>query len=110
MKAISDRFSWRTYVLFMLALIAAMLLCICMGSVSIPLKDTLTAMWNTLWGLEVPQGISKNIILNALCEPLGGECCFPQAGKSSKGLMRRCIGGKITWLPCIVPSSCPTAH
>jgi iron complex transport system permease protein len=64
MKAISDRFSWRTYVLFMLALIAAMLLCICMGSVSIPLKDTLTAMWNTLWGLEVPQGISKNIILN----------------------------------------------
>ena len=64
MKAISDRFSWRTYVLCMLALIAAMLLCICMGSVSIPLKDTLTAMWNTLWGLEVPQGISKNIILN----------------------------------------------
>lgn len=64
MKAISDRFSWRTYVLFMLALIAAMLLCICMGSVSIPLKDTLTAMWNTLWGLEVPQEISKNIILN----------------------------------------------
>ena len=64
MKAISDRFSWRTYVLFMLALLAAMLLCICMGSVSIPLKDTLTAMWNTLWGLEVPQGISKNIILN----------------------------------------------
>ena len=64
MKAISDRFSWRTYVLFMLVLIAAMLLCICMGSVSIPLKDTLTAMWNTLWGLEMPQGISKNIILN----------------------------------------------
>lgn len=64
MKTISDRFSWRMYVLFVLALIAAMLLCICVGSVSIPLKDTLTAMWNTLWGLEVPQGISKNIILN----------------------------------------------
>ncbi len=64
MKAISDRFSWRTYVLFILALISVMLLCICVGSVSIPLKDTLTAMWNTLWGLEVPAGISKNIILN----------------------------------------------
>ena len=64
MKAISARFSWRTYALFILALIAAMLLCICMGSVSIPLKDTLTAMWNTLWGMEVPQGVSKNIILN----------------------------------------------
>ena len=64
MKAISDRFSWRTYVLFILALISVMLLCICVGSVSIPLKDTLTAMWNTLWGLEVPLDISKNIILN----------------------------------------------
>ncbi|MBR6570551.1 MAG: iron ABC transporter permease [Clostridia bacterium] len=50
--------------LFILALISVMLLCICVGSVSIPLKDTLTAMWNTLWGLEVPLGISKNIILN----------------------------------------------
>ena len=64
MRKISERFSWRTYVLFALALIAAMLLCICVGSVSIPLGDTLTAMWNTLWGMEVPAGISKNIILN----------------------------------------------
>jgi len=64
MKAISDRFSWRTYGLFTLTLIAVMLLCICVGSVSIPLKDTVTAMWNTLWGMEVPAGISKNIILN----------------------------------------------
>ena len=64
MKAISDRFSWRAYALFTLVLAASMLLCICAGSVSIPLSDTLTAMWNTLWGLDVPQGISKNIILH----------------------------------------------
>lgn len=64
MKAIAHPFSWRAYGLFTLALIAVMLLCICVGSVSIPLNDTLTAMWNTLWGLEVPMGISKNIILN----------------------------------------------
>jgi len=64
MKAISEHFSWRTYVLFALFLIAAMLLCICVGSVSIPLGHTMTALWNTLWGLEIPQGISKNIILN----------------------------------------------
>ena len=50
--------------LFVAALIGTMLLCICVGSVSIPLRDTVTAMWNTLWGLEVPVGISKNIILN----------------------------------------------
>ena len=64
MKTISERFSWRTYAVFVLILASAMLLCICVGSVSIPLGDTLTAIWNTLWGLEVPQGISKNIILN----------------------------------------------
>lgn len=64
MKKLSDHFSWRTYVLFVLVLVAVMLLCICVGSVSIPLRDTLTVMWNTLWGLEVPAGISKNIILN----------------------------------------------
>ncbi len=64
MKTISERFSWRTYLLFSLALIASMLLCVCIGSVSIPLKDTLTAIVNTLLGLEIPEGISQNIILN----------------------------------------------
>ena len=64
MKNCSDRFSWRACALLSLALMAAMLLCICAGSVSVPLDDTLITMWNTLWGKEVPMGISKNIILN----------------------------------------------
>ena len=63
MKKRMDRFSWRMYALFVLVLVAAMLLCICVGSVNIPLKSTLTVMWNTLWNLELPQGVSKNIIL-----------------------------------------------
>ncbi len=64
MKSLSEHFSWRTYVLFTVVLLGTMLLCVCVGSVNIPLKNTLTAMWNTLWGLEVPAGVSKNIILN----------------------------------------------
>lgn len=64
MKVLSNRFSWRMYALSGLVLVGVMLLCICAGSVSIPLSDTLTAMWNTLWGMEVPEGISKSIILN----------------------------------------------
>ena len=64
MKNLSEHFSWKTYVLFVAALIATMLLCICVGSVNIPLKDTVTALWNSLWGMEIPAGISKNIILN----------------------------------------------
>ena len=64
MKRHSEHFSLAVYLLFTLALIAAMLLCVCVGSVSIPLGDTVTAIVRTLRGLEVPAGISKNIIVN----------------------------------------------
>mgnify|MGYP000761969428 CR=1 FL=1 len=60
----TDRFSLKTYAFFILALLAVMLLCVCIGSVSIAPKDTLTAVFCTLLGKEVPAGISKNIILN----------------------------------------------
>ena len=36
----------------------------CVGSVSLPIADTWTAITHALLGLEIPQGISKNIILN----------------------------------------------
>lgn len=64
MNKISDRFSWRTYLLFAAALLAVMLMCVCIGSVSIPLGDTVAAMWNALGGREIPPGVSGNIILN----------------------------------------------
>ena len=64
MKHISKRFTWQTWLLLSAILLAVMLLCICGGSVSIPLGDTLTALWNTLRGIEVPKGISKGVILN----------------------------------------------
>ena len=60
----TDRFSLKTYAFFILALLAVMLLCVCIGSVSVAPKDTLTAVFCTLLGKEVPAGISKNIILN----------------------------------------------
>ena len=92
MKALHERFSWRTYLLFTLALLAAMLLGVCVGSVSIPLGDTVTAIWNSVWGLEIPTGISKNIILNvrlprvinvALCGAALSLC-----GAAMQGLLR----------------------
>lgn len=64
MKHISDRLFLWTYALFAAVLIAVMLLCICAGSVAIPLGDTVTALVNSLLGREVPAGISKAIILN----------------------------------------------
>ena len=60
----TDRFSPVMYVLMTAALIAAMLLCVCVGSVSIPLSDTVSVIWRALRGLEVPAGMGRNIILN----------------------------------------------
>ena len=54
----TDRFSLKTYAFFILALLAVMLLCVCIGSVSVAPKDTLTAVFCTLLGKEVPAGIS----------------------------------------------------
>ena len=60
----ADRFSLRTYALFILALLAAMLLCVCVGSVSVAPKDTLTAIFCALLGKPAPAGVAKNIIVN----------------------------------------------
>lgn len=60
----TDRFTWRGYLLFALALLAVMLLCICVGSVSIPLQKTLAVLWNALWKRPMPQGVSAGIIVN----------------------------------------------
>ena len=64
MKSGSERFSLRTYALFTLALLSAMLLCICVGSVSIPLRDTVRVILGSMWGLEAPEGVAKAIIWN----------------------------------------------
>ncbi|MBR2923827.1 MAG: iron ABC transporter permease [Clostridia bacterium] len=64
MKKRTETFSLGIYLLFVAALTSSMLLCICLGSVSIALSDTVTALHNSLWGLEIPAGIAKSIILN----------------------------------------------
>ena len=72
-----ERFSPLTYLALAAALLMTMILCICVGSVPIKLSDTVTAVWNALWGLPVPENIAKNIILNVrlprvLCVTLAG--------------------------------------
>ena len=81
----TERFAPRTYVLFALVLILTMLLCVCIGSVYIAPRDTLTAIVDTLLGREVPAGISKNIILNVrLPRVLNVALC----GAAMQGLLR----------------------
>ena len=64
MKASSEHLSLRALALLRAALLGAMLLCVCVGSVSIPLGDTVSVLWSALTGAETAAGMSRNIILN----------------------------------------------
>ena len=91
-KRNSEHFAPVIYGLFLLALIAAMLMCVCVGSVSIPLGDTMICLWNSLWGLPIPAGISKAIILSVrlprvLCVALVGAS-LSLCGAAMQGLLR----------------------
>ena len=88
-----ERFTPLTYLLLTAALLLTMILCICVGSVSISFSDTLTALRNAaLGGRDVPETIAKNIILNVrlprvLCVALAGAA-LSVCGAAMQGLLR----------------------
>ena len=87
-----ERFTPLTYALLAAALLLTMLLCLCVGSVGVPLSDTVTAVWNALWVQPIPQTIAKNIILNVrlprvLCVALSGAA-LSLCGAAMQGLLR----------------------
>jgi len=92
MKTANKRFRAYEYALCSVILIATMLLCVCVGSVAIPLKDTVTAIWNTVRGVPVPSGISKSIIMSVrlprvICVALSGAA-LSLCGAAMQGLLR----------------------
>ena len=92
MKFRTERFGAAAYAAASLVLLGTMLLCICAGSVSIPLRDTCTALWNTLWKLPMPEGVSAAIIVNirlprVLCVALTGAS-LSLCGAAMQGLLR----------------------
>ena len=87
-----EKFTPFTYVLLTIALFFTMVLCICVGSVRISFSDTVTSVWNAVWGLPVPENIAKNIILNVrlprvLCVTLAGAA-LSICGAAMQGLLR----------------------
>ena len=75
-----------------LILLLTMLLCVCVGSVSIPLSSTLTALWNVLWGLPLPEGFPKAVLFSVrlprvLCVALTGAA-LSLCGAAMQGLLR----------------------
>lgn len=86
------RFTTLTYILLAAVLLLTMVFCVCVGSVRISFADTITAIWNAVWGLPIPQNIAKNIILNVrlprvLCVTLAGAA-LSLCGAAMQGLLR----------------------
>ena len=63
MKSRPEGFRPAEYLLFAAVTLVTVVLCVCVGSAGIPLKDTFTAIWNTVFGLPVPEGISQSVIV-----------------------------------------------
>ena len=92
MKKHSDRFTAGEYALFFAALLGIMLLCVCVGSVNVPLKETLSAIWNAALGRTVPSGVPKAVILSVrlprvFCVALSGAA-LSICGAAMQGLLR----------------------
>jgi len=92
LKHKQNGFSLWEYLLFTAAVLLTGLLCIGAGSVSVPLKSTAVAIWNAVWGLPIPEGISRSIILSVrvprvLCVALTGAA-LSLCGAAMQGLLR----------------------
>jgi iron complex transport system permease protein len=88
-----EGFSLPVYILFIAVTLAVMLLCICVGSVMLPLKDTLAVLWNGLTGAGGPVNeMAANIILpvrlpRVLCVALVGAS-LSLCGGAMQGLLK----------------------
>lgn len=88
----SEGFGMGAYLLFAAIALAVALLCVSVGSVSIPVSDTLTAIWNSIFGLPMLEGISGDIIVGVrlarvLCAGLMGAA-LSLCGSAMQGLLR----------------------
>lgn len=83
--------SWY-YLLFLLATLFVILLCICVGSTNVPPGDTLAILAHAIFGRDLPGGLSSSIIMavrlpRVLCVALVGAS-LSLCGASMQGLLR----------------------
>ena len=102
MKKRSDRFSPLEYGIFAAVTAAVLCTCVCIGSVNIPLRDTVSTIWAALVGRlrgwtagtapVLPEGFTASIILSirlprVLCVAMTGAA-LSLAGAAMQGLLK----------------------
>ena len=88
----TEHFRLFEYVLFTIALLAVFCLCVCVGSVNIPLKETLLVIRSAVVRLPQPEGYASSIILRSrlprvICVALVGAA-LSVAGAAMQGLLK----------------------
>ncbi|OQB23573.1 MAG: Hemin transport system permease protein HmuU [Firmicutes bacterium ADurb.Bin182] len=93
MRLKKEGFRIYEYILFAGAALYVFALCVCAGSVNIPVKDTVTLIWNSVFGIPLPQSVgSPAIILSVrlprvICVALTGAA-LSLCGGAMQGLLR----------------------
>lgn len=88
MKRTSSGFRIVEYSLMGVITLVTALLCICLGSVNIPLRDTLSNIWNVIFGLPVTESIIAYVRLpRVLCVAMMGAA-LSLCGAAMQGLLR----------------------
>ncbi len=92
MKHSAESFHLWEYVLFSLVTLGMLIVCVCVGSVNIPLKETATIIWDAIWKLPMPEGVSDSIVLSVrlprvICVALVGAS-LSLCGGAMQGLLK----------------------
>ena len=87
-----EGFGPAAYAAFIGVMAAVMILCICAGSVRIPVKETVQVIWAALTGKSVPETMTASIILTVrlprvLCVALSGAA-LSLCGAAMQGLLK----------------------
>lgn len=93
MKTRSENFHIWEYLLFAAVTLAVLILCVSVGSVSIPFKDTAVIIFDTVFGEQIPESISMPTIITSvrlprvLCVALVGAS-LSLCGAAMQGLLK----------------------
>ena len=91
-KTRAEGFGPGAYLAFLAVMLAAMVLCVCVGSVNIPVRDTVRVIAAAVLGREIPGVMAGSIILSVrlprvLCVALTGAA-LSAAGAAMQGLLK----------------------
>ncbi|MEG0035569.1 MAG: iron chelate uptake ABC transporter family permease subunit, partial [Oscillospiraceae bacterium] len=80
------------YIIIALATLFVLVLCVCVGSVFIPVSDALRAIWEAVFGLAPTNELANSVIISVrlprvLCVALSGAA-LSLCGAAMQGLLR----------------------